>query len=383
MIEIKKLIEKHTPNPLSLYIHIPFCSEICPYCDYYSVVYSRETAERYLRALKDELELWVDTGLNLNDIETIYIGGGTPGILKTSDLTDLTGYLYRYINPDKIIEFTVEMNPENIEKHNFGELLNCGINRISLGVQSLSPRNLSILGREAKPGTIINSLEKLNQVDGLILSCDILFGLDGDGISGATGDLRELLNYEPRHISTYELTLDEGNPLNGYKMSDEEVADEYLRIVDFLADWGFEHYTISDFAKPGSKSRHNLYYFKRSQYLGLGTSSASLIGDVRTTNVSDVGDYITSIRGGETPFTEYEELTDEQSAGEALLLGLMLREGVDIENFQDRYGFNPRELMGERLSEFVSGDYLRMERGRIFLTLKGVLISDEIFGGLV
>jgi oxygen-independent coproporphyrinogen-3 oxidase len=338
--EITELIEQQTPHPNSLYIHIPFCSSLCPYCDFYSIPYNEPLARRYLNSLIAELNLWTGHDIDLSSIKTVYIGGGTPGILPADSLTPLIDRLYEKINPEQIEEFTLEMNPENVHKHKMDQLTKVGITRISLGVQSFNPRNLSILERQTTPSSIKNALTTLSALDSITLSCDLIYGIKGNGTSDIVSDLTQLIEYDVRHISAYELTLKPENPLNEYKMDDEHTADEYISAVDYLKDKGYDHYEISNFSKPDYQSKHNLNYWKRCEYLGLGVSSASLLGDYRFSNLADITEYIRVVEKGDIPLLESELITGERMAREALMLGLRLTEGVVIDGFRTEYRYD-------------------------------------------
>jgi len=369
----------------ALYIHIPFCNKICTYCDFYKRIAKEELKEKYVTYLIKELELRKDL---LENIETIYIGGGTPSSLNVSLLNKLFLGLKKYINLSKIKEFTFEVNPLDVNESLVSLLKENKVNRISLGVQSLNKKKLKFLGRDHKKKNVKNAIRlfKENGIDNI--NCDVIFGASNDKIKIVKKDLKSLIKYGAKHISAYSLQLEEKTILyrlykqNKFIPITEEYDSEMFKFIcDYLKEKGFAHYEVSNFAlNDDFKSQHNLVYWNNEHYLGIGTASSYYIGDFRYTNINNLDKYFDGLDNNEIIHLEESELVLGEKMFEEVMLGLRKIEGFSISNFKKKYEKDIYEVypvINELLTKgdlVLSEDYLRVPEEKIFI-LNNILIN--------
>ncbi|MHC1727053.1 MAG: radical SAM family heme chaperone HemW [Syntrophobacteraceae bacterium] len=359
-----------------LYIHVPFCRSKCLYCDFYSVA-SHARIPAWLEALKKEVLLYKD---RFHKFDSLYIGGGTPTILDEPQLGSLLEWLHIHFSFSAGAEMTMEANPDGLSRDKLKAVKDLGINRISLGVQSLDDRDLKYLGRAHTSQQALEALEAIRSCGFSNIGADLIYGLETQSIQGWRRTLERILEFGPQHLSCYQLTLETGTPL--WKMEaagkirsiGEKLESAFFVFTSrFLEKQGFLHYEISNFAaNPEFMSRHNRKYWRHVPYLGLGPSAHSFDAGSRWWNVRSVEKYCELLSAGKSPAADAEVLTREQLDLEALGLGFRTSDGVSIRGHE---GFTK---MGKALDDLQKSGLAIVNNGRLRPTRKGFLVADSI-----
>jgi len=365
-------------SEVSVYIHIPFCWSKCPYCDFISVIYETELASAYIEALRRECEERIPEGVVA---KTLYIGGGTPTTLSERQLERLFSVLLSRISLTEDAEVSVECNPATVDRDKAELLRALGVNRISLGVQSLNDGRLRFLGRLHDSETALKTYKTLKDTGFENINIDIIYGLPEETKEEWMEDLKRVVSLSPEHISAYALTPEEGTPLHKsitegvLRMPDEEVtAESILATIRFLTENGYEHYEVSNYAKEGYECRHNLAYWRYTPFLGLGVSAVSFDGRSRRKNTDDIAAYI-----NDTEQSPFEEDTPDvrRRAEECLILSLRLKEGISEETLLEKTGFSFDDFR-ESMNRLEEDGLIRVLDGRVVPTEKGFLFNDII-----
>ena len=381
----------------SLYIHIPFCEHKCIYCDFYSIapgeMSTREemTTGRFMKALMKEIELRAQQKEFAAPFETVFLGGGTPSLLSAVELGSILEKLAGSFSIKPDAEITVETNPGTVDRRKLEEFRLLGINRLSVGVQSFHDDDLRFLTRIHSSDQARQCIRDAFAAGFENVSLDLIFALPLQTKERWLSNLHQALELNPTHISSYSLIVEPNTPL--YRMvktgqvsllSIEEDAELYEMTINVLADHGYAQYEVSNFARPGFKSRHNRNYWNHTPYLGFGPSAHSFWapdGDwarpERWWNVSNIASYCDKLEGGVLPVIGKEHLALEQLQEEEIFLGLR-SEGIDVGGFRRRYA---RDLLVEhrsRLDDLIENRMMVLEDGRLRLTAKGYVLCDEI-----
>lgn len=370
-------------KPLGIYIHIPFCRSKCAYCDFYSLAGEREgQMDAYLATLKEDIKGWSNR-LRDYQIDTLYIGGGTPSWFGGRRVGELIEWVKGCcaLSPD--CEITVEANPDSLTKTDLELLTAKGLTRLSMGVQSACESELKAIGR---PHSFLQAAEKVEmarRVGVKSLSLDLIYGLPGQTLEGWQSSVEEVLALKPDHLSLYGLKVEEGTPLwknrECYDLPDDDFqADCYLWAAERLEREGFVHYEISNFARPGHESRHNLKYWTLGEYLGFGPAAHSDFGGIRFGNSRDLGGYLI----GNCCRSEETVISPDERREEYIMLGLRTRWGISGEEYEGIHGesFAPME---RKLRDFSKHGLCLKEEGRWRLTAKGWLLSNAIITELL
>jgi oxygen-independent coproporphyrinogen III oxidase len=359
-----------------LYIHVPFCKTKCPYCDFYSVT-SLSSISDWLEAIRKEMLLYRD---RFSPFDSLYLGGGTPSLLSEHDLADLVGHLHSTFPIPRDAEFTVEINPDDITSSQVMVLRNLGVNRISLGVQSFDERDLRFLKRRHTADQAAKALDEIKGASFAKVGLDLMYGVPGQTESSWARTLEQAVSFDPEHLSCYQLTIHESTPFGRLQakgeikpLGEETESVFFILTSSFLKEKGYLHYEVSNFAKgEGNRCRHNLKYWSRTPYLGLGPSAHSFQEGVRWWNHRDLEGYCRALAHGTSPVAGSETLTAEQVYLETILLGFRTRDGVDREIFRDRPGTE------EVLGHLRQAGLVRVVEGRVVSTLKGFLVADSL-----
>ncbi|MBI2803926.1 MAG: radical SAM family heme chaperone HemW [Planctomycetes bacterium] len=366
--------------PTAAYIHVPFCAHHCGYCDFAVAVGQDERIDAYLDALEIEL-----AGLNEpQPMETLFFGGGTPTYLPHRALERLLKITLRWLPLRDGHEFSVEANPSGLDAEKIALLADFGVNRLSLGVQSFEPTLLRVLERDHEPDDVRRVLEFIRPRVGNV-SIDLIFGVPGQTAGQWHNDLARGLALEPNHIASYGLTYEKGTRLwkqreRGDVLALDEDSEHtfYLRVMETLEGAGFEHYEISNFARPGFRCRHNQVYWANHAYHGFGVGAARYVQGVRELNTRDVRTYIQRLKSGRAPTFQSERLEPRERAMETIAVQLRRADGVNREEFRTQTGFTLEELVGPALRELEEQGLVRDHGTGITLTRKGKCLADAV-----
>lgn len=371
------------PSDIGLYIHVPFCSSKCGYCDFYSHVARPESLERLVDALLSELNsppLRSDVR-----VETLFVGGGTPTVLPLDLLERLLARLHAIARRDGCVEFTVEANPATVDRAKAELLKQCGVDRVSMGAQSFDERELAVLDREHQPADVSDSIEILRRAGLRRYNLDLIFGVPGQTLDSWLRSLRAAIDLAPEHLSCYGLTYEPGTRLHQRlrlgrvsPVGEELESEMYLAAMDTLEAHGYRQYEISNYARPGCECRHNLRYWHNRPGIGIGPSAASYWRGRRWRNVPDTAEYVRRVARGESAAVDAEELPPPEQAGETAMLALRLTDGIDCEWFRRTTGFDARELFAAPIRAHAAAGLLTLEAGRIALTRRGRLLADAV-----
>lgn len=366
-----------------LYIHIPFCASKCIYCDFYSVT-STDMADSYVDMLLKEYELRI-AEIGENTLNTLYIGGGTPSMLSIMTLTKLVDGLRLRGALDNLVEFTIEVNPDDISQEYAVGLKILGINRVSMGIQSFNDEDLRLLNRRHNSEQIFRAVEYLQSAGFDNISVDLIYGLPEQTMRGWLRNLECVLSLGVQHLSAYSLSYEEGTKL--YRLRDKGdikgcsdilYIEMYDALVEQLTNAGFVHYEVSNFALPERFSKHNSSYWDDTLYIGLGAAAHSYDGECRRYNCSSVKGYIDSLSRGELAYTtEVEELYERYN--DYVMTALRTMWGANMEIIRERFGAELYAHFTGNLSQFIDcGDIELRDGVTVVITEKGVMRSDAI-----
>jgi oxygen-independent coproporphyrinogen-3 oxidase len=375
--------KKMNKNALSsAYIHVPFCLSKCRYCGFNSAPSpGTEEIERYCRALEKEIR---DPESEIRDLETVYFGGGTPTVLSAGQMEYLISALAKRASFDRGAEATIEANPETVDLEKLRTLRALGFNRLSLGVQSFDDNALRFLGRAHDSRRAMEAFEQARRAGFDNIGTDLIHGIPGQSLAQWENDIRKTTDLCPEHVSAYSLTFEPGTEFSARRAAgaispcDEDLeADMFLTAREMLAGAGYEHYEVSNYAKPGFRSRHNLNYWHCGDYLGFGAGAHSHLGGRRWANAEPYAEYSDKIEKGGKAIAFVETLTREQRLFEAVFLGLRMPEGIDAIEFRSSWGLGPLAYKPEAWNSLASEGLLLVEQGNPRLTDKGMLIADS------
>ena len=372
-------------NKGGLYFHIPFCRKKCAYCDFCSFTdVSTEGMEKYADALICEMRAQSEKAKNAI-FDTVFFGGGTPTLLPVSCVAKILNAAKTMFNIEQDSEITMEANPATANEETLSSLRALGVNRLSVGVQSLVDSELSILGRLHNAKDALSFLQTARHLGFDNINVDLMYGIPAQTERSVSDTLQAVMEFSPAHISAYSLMLEEGTPLykkrDTLSFPDEDTEDAIDRLVrTTLGKHGYLHYEISNYAKSGKESRHNLHYWHSDPYLGFGVAAHSFWGGVRYGNHTDFSRYLSDPVRAEA---SREVLTEGDLAYEWIMLRLRLSEGIDLEEYQRRFGVDLIQAHEKAISDFASLGLLKTEGGRLFLTERGFRVSNSILASLL
>lgn len=359
-----------------LYVHLPFCAARCGYCAFVVEVGALGRRDDYLGALEAELEAAARDGL-IGPLETVYLGGGTPTLMRPRRIAALMERIRPWLAPDA--EVSIEANPETVDGPALWELRRAGVNRLSLGVQSFQPHLLAALDRQATPAQARRLAHCARRAGFENLSMDLIFAIPGQSAADLEHDLEEALAAAPDHISWYELELKPGSALarSAIEPMDEDAsADAYRRIVAGLEDAGYRWYETANFARPGRECRHSLAYWGAADYLGLGVGAVSTIAGERRRNAPGVEAYIAALASGAAPPRTREELDADDRRRERWMLGLRLQDGMPL-------AWSGPPDRADALERLAGAGLLRHDAERVTLTREGRFVQNAILHELM
>ena len=353
-----------------LYLHIPFCSVKCHFCDFTAFSGQSRAVTRYLDALIKEGEA---RRAELPAPNTLYIGGGTPSELTAGELKRLLGWLRTEMVPGTISESTFEANPESLTEDKLEVLKGWGLTRVSIGLQAAQDRLLKGLGRQHDVNGFLHCYSLARKAIPEV-NIDLMFALPGQTLGDWAETLDLVVGLQPEHISLYGLRVEERTVFSkkGVEADEDLGADMYAMAVERLKAAGFHHYEISNFARPGMESRHNIGYWSDDPYLGLGCGATSFIGGVRKTNAATLDAYCKAIEAGRSAIVDSEKLEGKERLGEQLLLGLRQVDGIDLTDAM-------RRDFSSSFERLQTGGLLEITGGHARLTLRGLLVANQVF----
>jgi putative oxygen-independent coproporphyrinogen III oxidase len=371
-----------------LYVHIPFCSSRCSYCDFATGLYQSELAERYVAALVEEIR---SSRYLRKNIDTIYFGGGTPSLLTPSQLDRILTTLYEHFEIDPQSEITLEINPGSVTPERLRAFHSLGINRASFGAQTFDDAELAKLGRSHTAADTLKTFADLRDARFMNISFDLIAGLPGQTLVGWQGNIDQALELQPEHLSFYLLEVHSGTPLAEHiRRGIQPAPDDDLAAV--MYDWmlerasqaGYEHYEISNLCRPDFHSRHNVKYWTAAPYYGFGCSAHSFDGQCRRwSNHRDVLKYVELVESGSSPVVEEQQLTQTDVRAEALFLGMRLMRGVNLLEYREAFGVDLRDQHADELDRFCKAGLVEFEGDLMRLTRSGALLSNEVFAAFV
>ena len=374
-----------------LYIHIPFCTRACPYCDFSFELLKDGRVDRLLAALEKEAgRRGRESPWDGEVIDTVFLGGGTPTCLTDPQLERVFGMIHGHFRVDPRAEITVEANPDTIRVSKLRRLRRLGVNRISIGVQSFSDDVLRNLGRSHTADQAALAIDRAREAGFERINIDLMFGVPGQAPPDWEDTLDRTVRHDPDHVSVYGLTIEPGTEFARLEKEGLlDLPDEdrhvgcYYRALDRLTGAGYRHYEISNLSKPGAECRHNVSCWNGGDYLGLGPSAHSHAGGRRTANARGLAGYLSAMEERGEAVDMDETLSVDERIHEYILLGLRSIEGMDTRAFRDRYG---DEAMGRRMTAIrrLAGEGLLAERGaRLCLTRKGLALADSVCASLM
>lgn len=370
-------------DKISLYIHIPFCAQKCLYCDFPSFARKDHLRKAYIEALNKEIISLREKHNNL-EINTIFIGGGTPSVLEADELECLLKEVAK-LNMAKDVEYSMECNPGNLTEEKLEVMKKYGVNRISMGLQAKQDNLLRGLGRIHNYKTFKENFLLAKKVGFNNINIDLMFGLPNQRLNEWEETLREIISLEPAHISAYSLIIEEGTAFYNLYENDklklpteEEERKMYHLAKKILEENGFNQYEISNYAKEGKECRHNLAYWNMDNWIGVGSAAASYINGKRIKNISSVEEYINSINEKGEAVEEIINNSKNDNMEEFMFMGLRKINGIDENEFKKRFSMNINDVYGEILNKYIDEGLLIRDSGRIFLSEKGIEISNII-----
>jgi oxygen-independent coproporphyrinogen-3 oxidase len=372
------------------YLHIPFCRKKCPYCDFYSITENDVHISTFVEAAILEINKSAESDFGRLIYDSIYIGGGTPSLLDPADIERLLDNIRANYNIDDDSEITLECNPSSLTENKIQGFRKAGINRISLGIQSFSDKHLITLGRLHNSAEAVQSYRMIKEAGYENVSIDLIYGIPDQTISAWESDLETAIELGPRHISAYNLIIENGTEfdrlLEQGKLdlpSDDEQSEMYDLLNSKLNKAGYQRYEISNFAKPGFECRHNLKYWTGKPYMGSGPSAVSFDGGTRRKNKADITEYIKSIQSGADIPADTEIIDRETALEESIISGLRMASGLSVDFLKRQFNYDILREKGGAIELLIAENMIVIEGGHIKLTDKALFISDSVMVKLI
>jgi oxygen-independent coproporphyrinogen III oxidase len=378
-------------GPIGIYLHVPFCIGRCNYCAFVTNLYRPDLAERYVDAVRKEIRLWVN-GLGsavISDnaeVDTIYFGGGTPSLLAPAGIADIIEAVRSSFRVIEAPEITMEINPATAGRSAMCEFRQAGVNRASLGVQSLDDTELAAMGRLHKAHQAVTTYHDLRYTGFENISIDLIAGFPGQSRKSLLDSLEKVAELQPEHLSIYLLELKNRTKLASMirdgqipPLDEDLSADLYEDICLFAEKAGYQHYEISNFARNGRFALHNLKYWQDQRYIGFGPGAHGMTGRERYANLDDLEDYEQAIREDRLPLQSLTEMTPMTRFKDALIMGLRLVKGIDLDLLGKRYKVDARAFVIETIGDLQPADLFVLDRDNLVLTPRGRLLSNVVF----
>jgi oxygen-independent coproporphyrinogen III oxidase len=368
-----------------LYLHFPFCTHNCSYCDFYRELYNKSMERRFFEALRRETEMAAELYPHHREISTIFVGGGTPSLATIELFADWLALVRKLWAVPNGIEFSLECNPESVTSEKLLALRELGVNRPTLGIQSFHPELLQLLNRRHRLDDTMKAVYLINSTGFSNFGTDMIFGLPLQTTDILSKDIDQIVDLNPPHISFYQLTVEPDTPLakrvaNGTLKvhSPEFNLSLYRGGCERMTEAGYVRYEVSNFARSGYECKHNISYWDGSDYLGLGPSAHSFMNNTRFYNKRNLTDYLEGLNRGELPRI-VDESGENERITEAIMLGLRMSRGIDRARFAGKYGFPLESRLNQRQYDLLveSGHIIR-DNGTVRLSDEGIVVADEI-----
>lgn len=360
----------------SIYLHIPFCKSKCPYCDFLSIRYNEDIVKRYIFSIKKEIKIYSQY---FKKIKTIYFGGGTPSILKSEHIAEILNCIYKNFDVEKKAEITIETNPETLNYEKLKFLHNIGINRLSIGAQSLNCKLLKILGRKHTKNNIVKNFQNARNVGFENINIDLIFGIPTQNEINWEKDLNCILSLSPDHISIYSLTIKDNTKFgilykkNIIKLpSDNVCANMYKIAIDMFKNAGLAQYEISNFAKKDKICLHNFSCWHMLEYIGLGVSSVSYIHNMRYQNICNIKNYIKKLKENILPISYVDLIDEKNKIKEKIMLSLRLKDGLNLKEVGDNF------LDKDVINKLKKEKLIRITKTHLKPTTRGMFLSNYV-----
>ena len=366
-------------KPTSAYVHIPFCTQICYYCDFSKVFIKNQPVDSYLEHLLEEFQSY-----DIQKLRTLYIGGGTPTALSASQLEVLLKGLTKNLDLSVLEELTIEANPGDLDAEKIAVLKNSAVNRVSLGVQTFDDKMLKKIGRSHLEKDIYENIDRLKLAGFDNISIDLIYALPGQTMEQVKDNVAKAIGLDIPHMSLYSLILENHtvfmNRMRRGKLplpKEELEAEMFEYIIVELERVGFEHYEISNFSKPGFESRHNLMYWDNAEYYGIGAGASGYVNGVRYKNHGPIRHYLSAVEEGNARITE-EHLSQKEQMEEEMFLGLRKKSGVSMARFEEKFGRSFDGLYGEIVRDLVQQGLMQIDGDRVRMTKRGLFLGDTV-----
>ncbi|MFK8793052.1 radical SAM family heme chaperone HemW [Planococcus plakortidis] len=369
-----------------MYIHIPFCHQICFYCDFNKVFFKDQPVDAYIESIGKELALWKQEGALEEPLKTVFLGGGTPTALTPAQLERLLELIHQYVPMTKNVEWSSEANPDELTRDKMEVLYKGGVNRLSMGVQTFDQDLLKRLGRTHANEDVLRAVETAREIGFSNISFDLMYGLPGQTMAQWDETLERAFAFDMPHFSAYSLIIEPKTVFYNLMVkgklntvTEDLEGDMYERLMDEMAKQGLHQYEISNFAKPGHESRHNLLYWDNEEYIGVGAGAHGYVNGVRYSNHGPLKKYMEPLESAERPVLDSTQVSIKAKMEEEMFLGLRKTTGVDIARFQEKFGAPLEKVYGEILRNEKAKGNLAVEQGRVKLTHKGRFVGNEVF----
>ena len=366
-------------KPTSAYVHIPFCTQICYYCDFSKVFIKNQPVDSYLEHLLEEFRSY-----DIQKLRTLYIGGGTPTALSAPQLEVLLDGLTKNLDLSVLEELTIEANPGDLDEDKIAVLKQSPVNRVSLGVQTFDDKMLKKIGRSHLEKDIYENIDRLKLAGFDNISIDLIYALPGQTMAQVKDNVAKAISLDIPHMSLYSLILENHtvfmNRMRRGKLplpKEELEAEMFEYIIAELERAGFEHYEISNFSKSGFESRHNLMYWDNAEYYGIGAGASGYVNGVRYKNHGPIRHYLNAVEAGNARITE-EHLSQREQMEEEMFLGLRKKSGVSMARFEEKFGRSFNELYGKTIRDLVQQGLMQIDGDRVRMTKRGLFLGDTV-----
>ena len=373
------IINTMQKKPTSAYVHIPFCTQICYYCDFSKVFIKNQPVDSYLEHLLEEFRSY-----DIQKLRTLYIGGGTPTALSAPQLEVLLNGLTKNLDLSVLEELTIEANPGDLDADKIAVLKNSPVNRVSLGVQTFDDKMLKKIGRSHLEKDIYENIDRLKLAGFDNISIDLIYALPGQAMDQVKENVAKAISLDIPHMSLYSLILENHtvfmNRMRRGKLplpKEELEAEMFEYIIAELEQAGFEHYEISNFSKPGFESRHNLMYWDNAEYYGIGAGASGYVNGVRYKNHGPIRHYLNAVEAGDARITE-EHLSQKEQMEEEMFLGLRKKSGVSIARFEEKFGRSFEGIYGEIVKDLTQQGLMQIDGDRVRMTKRGLFLGDTV-----